>query len=42
MKKVFIFALTAVVLTASCERIPKKAEEQYRVGIRAALEKDWS
>ena len=40
--KRLIAAVSLTLLAASCERIPQTAQEQYRKGIEAAVEGDWS
>jgi outer membrane protein assembly factor BamD len=40
MKRV-ITCLFLIVFITSCERIPRTSQEQYRKGIKAALEEDW-
>ena len=39
--KRLITAVSLILLIASCERIPRTAQEQYRKGIEAAVEGDW-
>ncbi len=41
MKRI-LMVIPAVLLVVSCERIPQNAQEQYRKGIEAAVEGDWS
>ncbi len=41
MRVLFLLLVLSVFSLSSCERIPKKTEEQFRVGMRAVQEEDW-
>ncbi len=41
MKKRLIAVVSLILLSASCEKIPQTAQEQYRQGIEAAVRGDW-
>ncbi len=41
MRGFLIVLPVLLILVASCERIPRTAQEQYRKGIEAAVEGDW-